>query len=284
VSYFYHKIIERHRKKKITDTTHKNHLSTWRALKAFREVVPFYSLTTEFVDDFKLYLDKHVRSLNTRWTRHKDVKTYLAIAKREKIKFENPYEDFNNQSEPGNWRALKPDELRKLEACYVLCASGTPQRHILGKFLFSCKCGLRLGDLKNIGNSKPEGNRLTFEMQKGWTKTLKASMLPLTRQALGYLSDAQEEGIAGFHNYTDQYENRALTAIGLQLGIETKLHHHVGRETFATEFIRKGGQVTILQKLMNHTKIATTMKYVHIDDEMKCQAVKELDLLIDNVS
>jgi site-specific recombinase XerC len=117
-------------------------------------------------------------------------------------------------------------------------------------------------------------------MQKGWSKSLKESMLPLTRQALAYLGDAEEEeGRAGFRDYTDQYENRALTAIGLQLGIDTKLHHHVGRETFATEFIRKGGQVTILQKLLNHAKISTTMKYVHVDDAMKCDAVAALDAL-----
>jgi len=278
VSYFYHKIIERHRKCKISDNTRKNHLSTWRALKAFREEVPFYSLSPDFADDFKRYLDKNIRSLNTRWARHKDVKTYLAIARREKIKFEDPYADFVNQTEPGHWRPLPPGELRKLEAYYVLCAAGTPQRRILCKFLFSCKSGLRLGDLKNISNSKLDGNRLTFEMQKGWSKSLKETMLPLTRQALAYLSDAQEEeGTAGFRDYADQYENRALTAIGLQLGIQTKLHHHVGRETFATNFIRLGGKAEILQKLLNHKKIATTMKYVHVDDEMKCQAIAELD-------
>lgn len=241
VSYFYHKVIERHRKGKISDNTRKNHLSTWRALQAFRPEIPFYSLGPCFADDFKCYLDKRVKSLNARWARHKDVKTYLALARREKIKFEDPYQDFVNQSEPGKWRALVPDELRRLEAYYALCAPGTPHRRILCKFLFSCKSGLRLGDLKNIGRSKLEGNRLTFEMQKGWSMRLKATMLPLTRQALGYLRDAQqEEGQAGFRDYTDQYENRALTAIGLQLGIETHLHHHVGRETFATNFIRMG--------------------------------------------
>ncbi len=187
VSYFYHKVMQRHRKGTITDTTKKNHLSTWRALKAFREVVPFYSLGPDFADDFKLYLDKHVRSLNTRWARHKDVKTYLAWARKDKIKFEDPYAYFKNQSEPGKWKALQPDELRRLEAFYILCAPGTPQRRILCKFLFSCKCGLRLSDLKNIGKSQLEGNRLTFEMQKGWSKSLKASMLPLTRQALAGL-------------------------------------------------------------------------------------------------
>jgi integrase len=280
VGYFYHKIIERHRKGKISDNTRKNHLSTWRELKRFREVIPFNTLTIDFADDFKDYLDKRIKSLNTRWGRHKDVKTYLALARRDKIKFEHPYTDFTNQSEPGKWKALKPDELRKLEAYYVLCAPGTAPRRILCKFLFSCKCGLRLGDLKNIGNAKLDGNRLTFEMQKGWAKRLQETMLPLTRQALAYLSDAQEEeGLAGFRDYTDQYENRALTAIGQQLGIETHLHHHVGRETFATDFIRKGGKAEILQKLLNHSKISTTMKYVHVDDEMKMLAVAQLDAL-----
>jgi integrase len=278
VSYFYHKIIERHRRGQIGDLSRKNHLSTWRALKAFREVIPFYTLNPDFADDFKLYLDKHVRSLNTRWTRHKDVKTYLAWAKKDKIKFEDPYAFFKNQSEPGKWKPLKPDELRKLEAFYILCAPGSAQRRILCKFLFSCTSGLRLGDLKNIGNAQLEGNKLIYQMQKGWTKRQKASLLPLMRQALHYLSDAQEEeGTGGFCDYTDQYENRMLTAIGLQLGIETHLHHHVGRETFATEFIRKGGAVQALQKLMGHTKITTTMKYVHVDEAMMVQAVEAVD-------
>jgi integrase len=280
VSYFYNKIIERHRKNKISDNTRRNHISTYRELKRFREVIPFHTLNVDFADDFKLHLDKHIKSLNTRWARHKDIKTYLAIARREKIKFENPYADFVNQTEPGKWRPLPPDELRRLEAYYVLCAPGTPQRQILCKFLFSCKSGLRLGDLKNIGNAQLEGNRLTFEMQKGWSKSLQATMLPLTRQALGYLADAQEEEDgAGFRDYADQYENRALTAIGVQLGIETKLHHHVGRETFATNFIRIGGRAEILQKLLGHKKISTTMKYVHVDDEMKRAAIAQLDAL-----
>jgi site-specific recombinase XerD len=51
----------------------------------------------------------------------------------------------------------------------------------------------------------------------------------------------------------------------------------VSYETFATEFIRKGGAVQALQKLMGHTKITTTMKYVHVDEQMLVQAVEEID-------
>jgi site-specific recombinase XerC len=157
-------------------------------------------------------------------------------------------------------------------------APGTAPRRILCKFLFSCKCGLRLGDFKNIGQAQLEGNRMTYEMQKGWSKRLRASLLPLTRQALAYLRDAhEEEGTGKFADYSDQYENRTPTAIGLQLGIETHLHHHVGRETFATEFIRHGGTVQVLQKLLGHAKITTTMKYMHVDEQMMTQAIAALD-------
>ena len=52
------------------------------------------------------------------------------------------------------------------------------------------------------------------------------------------------------YDYTDQYSNRLLQRIGCVLGLTTHLHHHVGRETFATNFIRAGGKVEVLQKLM----------------------------------
>ncbi|AMJ65059.1 tyrosine-type recombinase/integrase [Hymenobacter sp. PAMC 26628] len=278
VAFYHQQVIERHRKGKIADNTRKNHLSTWRALQTFRPEIPFYSLNSNFADDFKAYLEKNVRGVNTRWARHKDVKTYLALARRAKIKFEDPYDGFRNQEVPGSWRPVPPDELRKLEAYYVLCAPGTAHRRVLCKFLFSCKSSLRLGDLKQLAKAQLDGNRLTFEMQKGWSKRLQATMLPLTRQALGYLHDAvQEEGSGGFRDYSDQYSNRMLTAIGQMLGLLARLHHHAGRETFATEFIRSGGKVEVLQKLMNHSKISTTMKYVHVDDTMKCNAIAALD-------
>lgn len=105
-------------------------------------------------------------------------------------------------------------------------------------------------------------------------------MLPLTKKALSYLQEAQEEEeLPGFYNYSDQYSNRALTAIGEMLGIETRIHWHVGRETFGTEFTRRGGNIVVLQKLMDHAKISTTMKYVHIDADMKRAAIAQLDAM-----
>jgi site-specific recombinase XerD len=278
VAFFKRKITERYRKGKITETTKKNHTSTYNALVAFCPSIPFNTLTADFADDFDRYLKKHIKGANTRWGRHKDVKAYLALARRERIKFEDPYEDFKNKEEPGQWKPLRTEELARLEAYYKVCPPRTVHRRVLARFLFSCFSSLRLGDLKNIEHAAIENREMTFKAQKTYSKTLAETMLPLTRKALRYLEQAQEEEeLPGFYNYADQYTNRTLTAIGQQLGIASRIHNHVGRETFATEFIRRGGQVEVLQKLMGHTKITTTMKYVHVDNDMKRDAIQRLD-------
>jgi site-specific recombinase XerD len=278
IKYYEARLTERYRKGQIKKRTWINQTSTLNALKEFRARIPFNTLDFRFADDWAEYLAKHVRGLNTRWGRHKDTKAYLALARKDKIRFEDPYTCFANSCEPGKWKPLQPAEHERMAAYYTMCAPRTVDRRVLAKFLFSCCSSLRLGDLKQIGQATLDGTALRFAMQKTYTRTLKETMLPLTNRALQYLQDAQaEEGLAGFYDYSDQYENRVLAKIGLQLGIETRLHHHVGRETFATDFIRRGGHVTVLQKFMGHSKISTTMKYVHVDGQMMLDEIAKMN-------
>ena len=161
-----------------------------------------------------------------------------------------------------------------------MCSPGTAHRRILQKFLFSCNSSLRLGDLSAIQHAKLTDRQLRIKTQKGQDKSGKELLLPLTRKALRYLTEAQTENeTAGFFNYADQYENRQLKQIAAVLGIETNLHHHVGRETFATNFIRLGGSLPVLQTLMGHSKISMTMKYVHVDEAMKQAEIDRMDAL-----
>ncbi|MDO7849249.1 site-specific integrase [Hymenobacter sp. M29] len=274
-------ITERWNRGEIKKNTWKNHRSTLNALKEFRKKIPFNSFNFDFPEEFDGWLRKQgVTDLNTRWARHKDVKTYLARAKRERIAFEPPYAYFKVPIGESSWKPMTPGELTDLEAYYKMCAPRTPHRRILQKFLFSCNSSLRLSDLVHIGQAKLTDRKLKFRPMKGQEKTGKELLLPLTRKALRYLQEAQtENGTEGFFNYADQYENRTLKAIAGVLGIETNLHHHVGRETFATEFIRHGGRVEVLQKLMGHTKLSMTMRYVHVDEDMKQAEIDRIDAL-----
>lgn len=59
------KIIERFRKKKIKESTRKNHTSTLREVKRFRKSIPFYDLSPQLVEDWRAHLVQHVRAVNT---------------------------------------------------------------------------------------------------------------------------------------------------------------------------------------------------------------------------
>jgi site-specific recombinase XerD len=63
------------------------------------------------------------------------------------------------------------------------------------------------------------------------------------------------------------------------LKIQKKVSFHVARHTFATSFLRAGGQVEKLQKLLGHSDIKQTMIYVHI---VQADANAEI-FLLDNL-
>ena len=74
-----------------------------------------------------------------------------------------------------------------------------------------------------------------------------------------------------------QVLNRELKTIAERCNIRTVLSMHVGRHSFATNFLRKGGKVQELQVLLGHSSIETTMQYVHIVEAEAMQSVFWLD-------
>lgn len=307
LEYMEARILERHRRGQISDGTKKKQLSTHNKLREFAAYtrdprrhrpwgkgrgagplphephvpLPFNALTHKFSGDFDAWLKKaHGSCLNTRSGRHRNVKAYLELARRDKITFEDPYQYFVNARVDGQWKALSEEELQALEQYYTRLEPGSTHRRVLQKFLFSCHCGLRLGDLKAIDQMQIEGQKMRLKPHKTYRYDEKDLTLPITRVALSYLQDSRtENGREGFFLYSDQYTNRQLRRIADLVGIKTHLHHHIGRETFATNFIRQGGKVEVLQKLLGHKKLSMTMKYVHVDEAMKDAEIARLDEL-----
>ncbi|MFK8288445.1 tyrosine-type recombinase/integrase [Capnocytophaga canimorsus] len=63
---------------------------------------------------------------------------------------------------------------------------------------------------------------------------------------------------------SDQKMNDYIREAVNFVGIRKRVSFHTARHTFATNFLRKGGKVEDLQKLLDHSDISTTMIYVHI--------------------
>ena len=63
---------------------------------------------------------------------------------------------------------------------------------------------------------------------------------------------------------SNQKYNAALKIIGGALGINTPLHSHLGRHTFATWMLRNGAKVENVKAMLGHKKIEQTMRYAKV--------------------
>ncbi|WP_421825816.1 tyrosine-type recombinase/integrase [Larkinella sp.] len=60
---------------------------------------------------------------------------------------------------------------------------------------------------------------------------------------------------------SDQKMNDHLKEIAMRTNVEKNLTMHVGRHTFATRLLSKGGKLERLKELLGHLKIESTMIY-----------------------
>jgi len=147
-------------------------------------------------------------------------------------------------------------------------------KNILSKFLFSCFTGLRISDIKNIESEHIIGDYIVFVSEK----TGKLQRIQMNESAKKFIGKQKPFN----SNYTDEYTNRTLKDICKICGIKKRVTYHVSRHTFATNFIISGGNVTVLQKLLGHSKIEDTMIYVHIAESVTDIEILNLDTILNN--
>ena len=84
-----------------------------------------------------------------------------------------------------------------------------------------------------------------------------------------------------FENHiTNQAANRTLKDIFKNLSIRKRITFHTSRHTFATQFLINGGQIQNLKEHLGHSKIETTMIYVHIVEKHLNEDISNLDNIL----
>jgi site-specific recombinase XerD len=285
--YFATKLDERHRTEEIGELSYKAQRATLRKLQEFNTLLPFVNLRgMDFARKFDLFLEKKKKSsANTRWSRHKDVKTYLNLAAdKDNIRFEDPYKDFKVAKVKGKWVAALPREIELLDTYYNTLSPGSTRRRYLRRWLFGVATGLRLSDQREARRDWLYESTLIFLMQKGRRKKAEM-MLPIGRRALELWHDAlnERDGDNGrtFINVTGQQSNDMMETIRQELGIRSNLHNHVGRESFATLYLENGGSLEVLREYLGHSFIDTTMKYVHVSAARKRRDLVHVDSIFE---
>jgi integrase/recombinase XerD len=279
-SYMESKVKLRYRRKEISQQTKKNHLNTVEKLKAkYNGPVNFTDINVKWCRDFENHLRKGLKlKISTVWSHMKDINTYLNLAMVEdNIPVVNPFSNGYHYS-PGKSEidALSMEELKRLTEYYHSDKIPANQKYVLCQFLFSCYTGLRISDLKTISRDNIIGDVLVFHPVKS-RRFDKILRIPLSKKAKSFISEELTGKI--FEKYVDQASNRILKKIEEECKIGFRLTNHTGRHSFATLFLELGGSVEVLQKLMGHSKITTTMKYVHIQEKRKEEQMGNFDKL-----
>lgn len=261
---------ERYNLGRISNETWRSHMCHSRILERYQSVVRFNELDKEYLERFEAWLRHRCGyNINTVWAIMKDFKSYARRANEQGISVNiESVSKFRLPRPQARITYLKPAELAKLEEYYRSATIREAQHQVLRYFLFSCYTGVRHSDISVLSWANIDDDMLDFEPKK--TSNLqKRVRVPLAGRAFNLIQNRKGRL---FDCFTDQANNRLLKDIGIECGIRKNITYHVSRHTFATEFLRRGGAVQVLQKLLGHRNIETTMIYVHVnDDDMREQ-------------
>ncbi|MFD2785327.1 site-specific integrase [Hymenobacter rubripertinctus] len=164
-------------------------------------------------------------------------------------------------------------------------------------FLFCCYTGLRYSDLAELreGNLHEWSGARVLRLTQ--TKTRTSVSIYLTAAASALLDKYEGTGVRLMPVMTNQVMNRNLKKISALAGLRemvevvtTELGEvvkrqvpkyelvtmHTARHTFATQSLLRGMAMEVLQKVMGHTRIQTTMIYAKIVEDFQHQEMRRI--------
>ena len=140
-------------------------------------------------------------------------------------------------------------------------------------------CGLRIVDI--------DSQRMRIHVRSGKGKKdryvmLGESLLVLLRQ---YYQKARPKGEYLFPGYKPHRPictaavRQVLRKVIRETGLAKRVTMHTLRHCFATHLLEAGTDIRILQVLLGHSSILTTLRYTHITDRLVQKLVSPLDML-----
>jgi integrase/recombinase XerD len=154
-------------------------------------------------------------------------------------------------------------------------------------------CGLRISEVCNlcIGDIDSSNKRIKVVQGKGGKDRftlLPDHLLSLLRQ---YYVAA---GRPSAHLFTSVQTGRAMHVRSMQLVVNSAMRKagfesgkytaHTLRHSFATHMLNQGNNIHVIKTLLGHSKLETTMIYLHLQQHTQLGIVSPLDYLVDGAS
>ena len=131
----------------------------------------------------------------------------------------------------------------------------------------ACETGMRRSELLGLAKD---------QVQPAWvhlweTKNGAARSVPISRTSFASLHRLIEKGMPSKAQLRHGWD-RAKVAIGLK--DDSDFVFHATRHTRATRYVQANVNLRVIQKLMGHKRIETTLRYSHVNDSMLSDAFR----------
>ncbi|HET8838851.1 MAG TPA: site-specific integrase [Flavobacteriaceae bacterium] len=253
----------------VSKGAHKRYKAVHAKLERFRPKIYFSDMNLLMLQRIRKHLKSLGNSDNTIESNFAVIRKYLRLAKKSGINFPLDLTDLKVKAQIGNRVSMKPEQIKALYDYFNSEFINKELRLILGYFLFSCYTGIRLGDVQRLKRQQIQDS---FQIIVG--KTGRPLTVNLPERAKDIL---KKEPNLFVKKLCDVHMNRELKVIAKSVGIKEKIHFHIARHSFATNYLRMGGNVAYLQKLLGHANLKTTMIYVSITEEEMNKDINLLD-------
>lgn len=231
----------------------------------------FGNLNALTIEDFIDYLENKStgEGASSYYNRFKKM---LRHAYRKKLMKENVL-DFVERKAKG--KAKKKDTLT-LEELKKLSDTVTTSGEVKRAFLFSCVTGLRWIDIKNILWQNVNIPNKIMSVQQ--SKTGEVVTTPLNDTAIKLLGKEGKSKEKIFDLPTANGANKTVKAWVKRAKINKNITWHNARHSFGTNLIFNNVDVLTTSKLLGHTSMKHTQRYVKAADEMKQVATNKINI------
>lgn len=254
----------------------RNMLGALNRFKAFlkedkREGLTFGEITGLLIEDFMEFLENNSTGEGA-LSYYNRFKKMIRNAYRRKLLIRNPFDDVEKKM---RGKAKKKDILT-LPELKILAATPTESSEVRRAFLFCCVTGLRWIDVNNL---KWADIRLQIKkMNLSQSKTDEELLTNLNETAINLLQEPGNKEDKVFNLPTNNGANKTLKAWVKRAKIDKKITWHNARHSYGTNLIFTGADILTTSKLLGHTSIKHTHRYVDVANEMKEKANDKINI------
>ena len=129
--------------------------------------------------------------------------------------------------------------------------------------------GLRVSEVVNLRIEDIDSNRMIVHIKNA--KGRKDRILPLSHNMLNLLRSYFLEHKPSVYLFNGQFKNKySATSINkiVKKYLGNQYHFHQLRHSCATAMLEAGTDISLVQKMLGHTNIKTTMIYTHVSNQL----------------